>query len=350
VSDGTAAGTFIVRDIVPGGDSSYASPTLAVGDVVYLVADDRAAGYELWRTDGTAAGTSLVADILPGPAGSYPQTLLDSRGTLLFGATDGTSGWELWMTDGTAAGTRLVADIAAGPGSSHPEPVGEAGGLALYAADDGSTGRELWALSINHAPGADAGPDQTIEEGTAVRLDGSRSSDPDGDALSYEWRDSSGAVVGTEAVVEVGPVPAGTHVYELSVSDGLLSTRDALVVTVTALPSAITVSDTAVSEGPFGVTSATFRLSLSRAVEHPVTVHYATQPGTAEVFVDYLPASGTMTFPAGAVSAIVDVWVRGDRRCESDETFTLVLSNAAGAELSDGDALGTIVNDDCGRQ
>jgi uncharacterized repeat protein (TIGR01451 family) len=48
---------------------------------------------------------------------------------------------------------------------------------------------------INHAPTADAGPDQTVKEQTLVTLDGSGSADPDGDALTYAWAQISGPAV-----------------------------------------------------------------------------------------------------------------------------------------------------------
>ena len=62
--------------------------------------------------------------------------------------------------------------------------------------------REVFVASIvmNHAPTADAGPDQTVsadaECRATVRLDGARSSDPDGDSLSYTWSGSFGSATG----------------------------------------------------------------------------------------------------------------------------------------------------------
>ena len=75
---------------------------------------------ELWKSDGTTAGTVLVKDINPGltagypnvPASSEPYGLTALDGQLLFTANDGIHGDELWKSDGTAAGTVLVKDIA----------------------------------------------------------------------------------------------------------------------------------------------------------------------------------------------------------------------------------------------
>jgi ELWxxDGT repeat protein len=69
ISDGTAEGTRLVRDINPGGNrqanvaSSAPMFLTPVGDVVYFTADDGRTGRELWRTDGTTRGTYLVANL-----------------------------------------------------------------------------------------------------------------------------------------------------------------------------------------------------------------------------------------------------------------------------------------------
>ena len=80
-------------------------PTAAVGGP-FFSAFDTTNGQELWKSDGTLAGTTLVKDIRPGAGDSYPFALTDVAGTLFFAADDGTtSGYELWKSNGTDAGT-----------------------------------------------------------------------------------------------------------------------------------------------------------------------------------------------------------------------------------------------------
>ena len=67
-SDGQQGGqTYLVLDINPGSGSSFPQQFRPVGTVVVFAATTDATGTELWVTDGTAAGTRLVKDILPGP-------------------------------------------------------------------------------------------------------------------------------------------------------------------------------------------------------------------------------------------------------------------------------------------
>ncbi|HSQ01509.1 MAG TPA: ELWxxDGT repeat protein, partial [Candidatus Dormibacteraeota bacterium] len=143
-SDGTAAGTYLLKDIRGDDASAFPLPLADLGGTLLLTAEDGVHGRELWRSDGTAAGTSLVADINPGPAASDPEEPFPIDGALLFVADDGVHGRELWRSDGTAAGTTLVADINPGAGHSAAEHFQRLGSAILFFADDGVHGRELW--------------------------------------------------------------------------------------------------------------------------------------------------------------------------------------------------------------
>src|SRR5437667_295325 len=93
--------------------------------LVLFQAKSASYGYELWVTNGTTAGTSLVKTIYSG-GNALPQNLTylgNSSHKVVFSATDGASqshGFELWVTNGTSAGTYLVADLNPGPSSSNP--------------------------------------------------------------------------------------------------------------------------------------------------------------------------------------------------------------------------------------
>ena len=87
-----------------------------------------------------------------------------------------------------------------------------------------------------------------------------------------------------------------------------------------------------------------FVVTLNPAGEANITVDYATANGTASAGSDYTATSGTLTFAAGETSKTVTVAIIDDSAEESDETLTLTLSNPSGAEISDGQATGTITD------
>jgi ELWxxDGT repeat protein len=115
---------------------------------------------ELLRSDGTEAGTTLVKDIAPGPASST-STAFAVDGILLFAADDLVHGVELWRTDGTESGTFLVQDIATGEKGSAPAGFRLLGDQVYFTADDGSHGREPW---IGHASILTSQPQRAVEE------------------------------------------------------------------------------------------------------------------------------------------------------------------------------------------
>lgn len=122
VSDGTAAGTYQLADVKPGmnaGTPESSNPDgLATGiGAVYFSANDGTHGVELWKTDGTPAGTVMVKDLRDGMQPSYPGGFTASNGLVYFTARgEATYGepeqiyatTEVWRTDGTAAGTVRV--------------------------------------------------------------------------------------------------------------------------------------------------------------------------------------------------------------------------------------------------
>jgi predicted extracellular nuclease len=108
----------------------------------------------------------------------------------------------------------------------------------------------------------------------------------------------------------------------------------------------VSIADTSVSEGDSGTASLTFTVTLSNAPGQPVTVNYATSNGTATAGTDYTVASGTIMFVAGDISETVTIDVSGDPTFESNETVIVTLSSPEGLAISDGEATGTITNDD----
>jgi ELWxxDGT repeat protein len=111
-SDGTAAGTVLVKGIFPELNSSLTDLTNVDG-TLYFVANDDFDGKQLWKSDGTAAGTTMVKAINPSGS-SDTSDLTNVDGTLYFAANDGVHGEELWKSNGTAAGTVMVKDLDTG--------------------------------------------------------------------------------------------------------------------------------------------------------------------------------------------------------------------------------------------
>lgn len=109
----------------------------------------------------------------------------------------------------------------------------------------------------------------------------------------------------------------------------------------------VSVNDVSAVEGDSGTTQFFFAFGLSQpAGPGGVSVQYATADGTATAGVDYVAGSGTLTIPEGSNSVAFSVTVNGDTTSEPDETFFVNIVSATGANIADGQGLGTIQNDD----
>ena len=108
----------------------------------------------------------------------------------------------------------------------------------------------------------------------------------------------------------------------------------------------LSISDVSLDEGDSGVSVANVVVSLSKVANEEVTVNYTTQDGSALAGSDYESKMGTVTIPAGSLSAVLSLSVSGDLDVETNETLTVELSAPQGAEIANGVATVTIQNDD----
>ncbi len=158
-SDGTAAGTYMVKDIYPGMFlSSEAFLLGVVGNTIYLQATTPSYLRELWKSDGTEAGTVLVKDIYPGVSGSgtpgnYASFKSFTAGNyFFFQATTTSTGIELWKTDGTETGTSMIQDLQPGATGTNPSFFIQLGSSILFNDNPTTTGEELYKLDVSVLP------------------------------------------------------------------------------------------------------------------------------------------------------------------------------------------------------
>ncbi|PWG04603.1 hypothetical protein DIS07_11705 [Polaribacter aquimarinus] len=206
VSDGTTAGTTKVE--VPVNEFWHNGEYAIVGNKLFFQANNEY-GYEIWVTDGTANGTKLLKDIHPEFDDNNIENIVDLNGKAIFTASDKNwYGKELWISDGTEAGTMLLKDInEQGTNSSSPQNYFAFGNKVLFSADNGENGRELWVLEngnpsllkdINVGPGY-SNPSNFIELNGVVYF--SATTQTNGKEL---WK-TDGTAAGTELVKDINP-------------------------------------------------------------------------------------------------------------------------------------------------
>jgi ELWxxDGT repeat protein len=172
-TNGTAAGTVLVKDINPGPAFSNPkifypresfgngySPGLFAGGRFFFTTDNGTNGLELWVSDGTTAGTVLVKDINPGGGSSLigngagnGDRYFYTKYQFFIAASNGTNGIEVWQSDGTTAGTFIISDIYAGATSSNPDFFGVAQATnKLVLRGSTSGGDNIYALDATVIP------------------------------------------------------------------------------------------------------------------------------------------------------------------------------------------------------
>lgn len=111
-------------------------------------------------------------------------------------------------------------------------------------------------------------------------------------------------------------------------------------------PSKLSIGHGIFAEGNSGQTDAIFNVTLSAPSTQTITVQYLTANGTALAGNDYLSTAGALSFAPGEVSKTVTVAIMGDLLGEVNESFSVTLSNPVNTTIADGQAFGTIVDDE----
>ena len=151
-SDGTPAGTVLFKSYPINANKNFPfiylnySIDLVARTITYPLFNGNfffsasgTEGNELWMSDGTLAGTKIVKDINSGAADGIKNvsSYIYTKQGFYFSANDGPHGNELWKTDGTDAGTSLVKDIYPGTGNADPQLSFIVNNKILFTATDG---------------------------------------------------------------------------------------------------------------------------------------------------------------------------------------------------------------------
>jgi hypothetical protein len=173
-----------------------------------------------------AASINLNNDLdltVSGPSGTFLGNVFSASQSTTGGAADRRNNVEQVRLNTPVAGTYTVTVRAFNvPSSAQPFALVVSGGVAVAGG--------------NRAPVANAGPDASGTVGTQVTLNGSGSSDPDGNPLTFAWTQTAGPAVTLStpnaSIARFTPAVAATYTFQLTVSDGSLSASDSVTITV----------------------------------------------------------------------------------------------------------------------
>ncbi len=140
-SDGTETGTWMVKNLYIGQTDYGLSDFASLGSVLYFISNT---GKALWRSDGTENGTYIVKNF------AIVRSLTTFKNRLYFSAAPDNSGEELWRSDGTVNGTYRLKDLNGAYGASLPVNF-HATSDALYFMAATNAGWEMWRTTGTEA-------------------------------------------------------------------------------------------------------------------------------------------------------------------------------------------------------
>jgi len=197
-SDGTAAGTVGFANV------TATSPLVVSGSNMYFTTYVVGVGNELWKTDGTVAGTVMVKEIGPGSVDGGISQMTDVNGTLFFMANNGVNGNELWKSDGTSAGTVMVKDINLGGIYSHTviDYMTNVNGILYFTKDT----YELWKSDGTAAGTVLVRPSSSIKPTNLINVNGTLFFECGSLSSSSEICKSDGTAGGTVMIKDLNTI------------------------------------------------------------------------------------------------------------------------------------------------
>ena len=331
-------------------DASVEEGDTGTRQMTFTVSLDRPADSAVTATFSTADGTAVAPGDYEASSGTLslaPGAVTASVEVTVNGDTTPEGDETLSLTIADAAGATIARATAVGT-IVDDEPVLAIGDVKVYEGD-AATRVAVFTVSLSRPAPTVVGVTYATSNGTAVkRSDYTRTFGtlelPAGATTAKVKVPVLGdtADEGNETFNVLLTNPQGVDVVD-AVGTGTVVDDDPPSLSGRQMA----IGDVVVHEGHGGTRVAVFTVSLSTAAGSVITVNYATSNSTAAAPGDYEARSGTLSFAAGTTSATIKVTVHGDEDPESDERFTVGLSEPSGpAFIADASGLGTILDDD----
>ena len=329
------------------GPTVAATPTVGISDASGTEGDDSAIAFAV--TLDSAATDTVTVDYATANGTADGDDYMATSGTLTFaaGTTSGTitvpiadddvneSDETFTVTLSNASGA--VLGTASATGTIENRYVTPAVSISDAGGTEGD-GDIAFTVTLDSAASATVTVDYATANGTADGDDYTATSG----TLTFAAGTTSGTII---VPIADDDVNEGDETFTVTLSNASGATLGTASATGTIrnrhVTPAVSISDAGGTEGDGDIA---FTVTLDSAATATVTVDYATSDGTADAGDDYTATSGTLTFAAGTTSGTVTVPIADDNVNESDETFTVTLSNASGATLGTASATGTIRN------
>ncbi|MGA9763051.1 MAG: PKD domain-containing protein, partial [Gaiellaceae bacterium] len=268
--------------------------------------------FRLTVSDGTLSSddTVTVSVGIPPVANAGPDQLVNAADLVTLDGSESSDPNDhtltyKWTQTGGSATVTLSDDTAVNPTFTAPATSATLT-FKLTVSNGTLSAWDSVTITVNRPPVADAGSDQTVNAGVTVFLDGSNSSDPDHDPLTYKWTQTSGSSVTLSGNTDpnpsfAAPANAATLTFQLVVKDGRLqSVADSVTITVTPLAD-MQITKTDGVSAVDAASTVTYTLGVTNAgpsTAHQVAVTDALPSGTS-----FVSASGA-GWSCGTVSPI----------------------------------------------